>query len=86
MISMTRAMAREVGQYGICVNSVAPGFTLTEGRQVDPEYERRRNQQRCFQRSQVEEDVLGTVLFLASSESDFMTGQVLCIDGGSHFL
>ncbi len=86
VISMTRAMAREVGQYGICVNSVAPGFTLTEGRQVDPEYERRRNQQRCFQRSQVEEDVLGTVLFLASSESDFMTGQVLCIDGGSHFL
>ncbi|MFQ5539755.1 MAG: SDR family NAD(P)-dependent oxidoreductase, partial [Candidatus Binatia bacterium] len=47
VISMTRAMAREVGQYGICVNSVAPGFTLTEGRQVDPEYERRRNQQRC---------------------------------------
>ena len=86
VISMTRAMAREVGQYGICVNSVAPGFTLTEGRQVDPEYERRRTQQRCFQRSQVEEDVLGTVLFLASSESDFMTGQVLCIDGGSHFL
>ncbi|MEE9549369.1 MAG: 3-oxoacyl-ACP reductase family protein [Candidatus Binatia bacterium] len=86
VISMTRAMAREVGQYGICVNSVAPGFTLTEGRRVDPEYERRRNQQRCFQRSQVEEDVLGTVLFLASSESDFMTGQVLCIDGGSHFL
>ncbi len=86
VISMTRAMAREVGQYGICVNSIAPGFTLTEGRQVDPEYERRRNQQRCFQRSQVEEDVLGTVLFLASSESDFMTGQVLCIDGGSHFL
>ena len=86
VISMTRAMAREVGQYGICVNSVAPDFTLTEGRRVDPEYERRRNQQRCFQRSQVEEDVLGTVLFLASSESDFMTGQVLCIDGGSHFL
>ena len=86
VISMTRAMAREVGQYGICVNSVAPGFTLTEGRRVDPEYERRRNQQRCFQRSQVEEDVLGTVLFLASTESDFMTGQVLCIDGGSHFL
>ena len=86
VISMTRAMAREVGQYGICVNSVAPGFTLTEGRQVDPEYERRRNQQRCFQRSQVEDDVLGTVLFLASSESDFMTGQLLCIDGGTHFL
>lgn len=86
VISMTRAMARELGDYGICVNSVAPGFTLTEGRQVDPEYERRRNEQRCFKRSQVEADVVGTVLFLASSDSDFMTGQLLCIDGGTHFL
>ena len=79
-------MAREVGQYGICVNSVAPGFILTEGRQVDPEYERRRNQQRCFQRSQVEDEVWGTVLILATAESDCMTGQLLCIDGGTHFL
>lgn len=86
VISMTRAMARELGDYGICVNSVAPGFTLTEGRQVDLEYERRRNEQRCFKRSQVESDIVGTVLFLASSESDFMTGQLLAIDGGTHFL
>lgn len=86
VISMTRAMARELGDYGICVNSVAPGFTLTEGRQVDLEYERRRNEQRCFKRSQVEADIVGTVLFLASSEADFMTGQLLSIDGGTHFL
>lgn len=86
VISMTRAMARELGDHGICVNTVAPGFTLTEGREVDPEYEKRRNQQRCFKRSQVEADIVGTVLFLASSESDYMTGQLLCIDGGSHFL
>lgn len=86
VISMTRAMARELGDYGICVNTVAPGFTLTEGREVDPEYEKRRNQQRCFKRSQVEADIVGTVLFLASSESDYMTGQLLSIDGGTHFL
>lgn len=86
VISMTRAMARELGDHGICVNTVAPGFTLTEGREVDPEYEKRRNQQRCFKRSQVEADIVGTVLFLASSESDYMTGQLLCIDGGTHFL
>lgn len=86
VISMTRAMARELGDYGICVNTVAPGFTLTQGREVDPEYERRRNEQRCFKRSQVEADIVGTVLFLASSESDFMTGQLLCVDGGTHFL
>ena len=86
VISMTRAMARELGDYGICVNSVAPGFTLTEGRQVDPEYERKRNEQRCFKRSQVESDVVGTVLFLASPESDFITGQLLVVDGGTQFL
>ncbi len=86
VISMTRAMARELGDYGICVNSIAPGFVATEGRQVDPEYEKKRNELRCFKRSQVEADVVGTVLFLASSDSDFMTGQVLSIDGGTNFL
>ncbi len=86
VISMTRAMARELGDYNICVNTVAPGFTLTEGRKVDPEYERKRNEQRCFKRTQVETDVVGTVLFLASSDSDFMTGQLLSVDGGTHFL
>ena len=86
VISMTRAMARELGDFGICVNTVAPGFTLTEGRQVDPAYEQKRNEIRCFKRSQVEADVVGTVLFLASSESDFMTGQLLSVDGGTHFL
>lgn len=85
VISMTRAMARELGNYGICVNTVAPGFTVTEGREVDPEYERRRNDQRCFKRSQVEADIVGSVLFLASSESDFITGQILVVDGGTLF-
>jgi NAD(P)-dependent dehydrogenase (short-subunit alcohol dehydrogenase family) len=86
IISMTRAMARELGDYGICVNSVAPGFVVTEGREVDPEYERRRNERRCFKRTQVESDVVGTVLFLASADSDYMTGQLLSIDGGTQFL
>lgn len=85
VISMTRAMARELGDYGICVNTVAPGFIHTEGRQVDPEYERKRNEQRSFKRSQVEADVVGSVLFLASSDSDFMTGQLLVVDGGTIF-
>lgn len=85
VIAMTRAMAREVGDYKICVNTVAPGFVVTEGRQVDPEYERKRNEMRAFKRSQVEGDLVGTVLFLASPDSDFMTGQLLCVDGGSHF-
>jgi NAD(P)-dependent dehydrogenase (short-subunit alcohol dehydrogenase family) len=83
---MTRAMARELGDYNICVNTVSPGFVVTEGRQVDAEYERIRAQQRSIKRSQVEADLIGTVLFLASPDSDFMTGQLLNVDGGFHFV
>jgi len=86
IIAMTRAMARELGDDNICVNTVTPGFVVTEGRRVDPEYERVRAQQRSIKRSQVEGDLVGTVLFLASSESDFMTGQLLNVDGGFHFV
>lgn len=86
LIAMTRAMARELGDWNICVNTVSPGFVVTEGRQVDPEYEKIRAQQRSLKRSQVENDLVGTVLFLSSSESDFMTGQLLNVDGGFHFV
>ena len=86
LIAMTRAMAREVGDWNICVNTVSPGFVVTEGRQVDPEYEKIRAQQRSLKRSQVENDLVGTVLYLSSSESDFMTGQLLNVDGGYHFV
>jgi NAD(P)-dependent dehydrogenase (short-subunit alcohol dehydrogenase family) len=86
LIAMTRAMARELGDWNICVNTVSPGFVVTEGRQVDPEYEKIRAQQRSVKRSQVENDLVGTVLFLSSSESDFITGQLLNVDGGFHFI
>lgn len=86
IIAMTRAMARELGDWNICVNTVSPGFVVTEGRQVDPEYEKIRAQQRSLKRSQVENDLVGTVLYLASADSDFMTGQLLNVDGGYHFV
>src|SRR6266850_2292721 len=82
LIAMTRAMARELGDYNICVNTVSPGFVVTEGRQVDPAYEKVRAQQRSINRSQVETDLVGTVLFLSSPASDFMTGQLLNVGGG----
>jgi NAD(P)-dependent dehydrogenase (short-subunit alcohol dehydrogenase family) len=85
LIAMTRAMARELGDYNICVNTVTPGFVVTEGRQVDAAYEKVRAQQRSIKRTQVEADLVGTVLFLSSPESDFMTGQLLNVDGGFHF-
>ena len=40
LIAMTRAMARELGEYNICVNTVSPGCVVAEGRQVDPAYEK----------------------------------------------
>lgn len=86
LIAMTRAMARELGDWNVCVNTVSPGFVVTEGRKVDPEYEKIRAQQRSIKRSQVENDLVGTVLFLSSPESDFMTGQLLNVDGGFHFV
>jgi len=86
LIAMTRAMARELGPWNICVNAVSPGFVVTEGRHVDPEYEKVRAQQRSLKRSQVESDLVGTVLFLSSPESDFMTGQLLNVDGGFQFV
>ena len=71
LIAMTRAMARELGDYNICVNTVSPGFVVTEGRQVDPAYEKVRAQQRSIKRSQVETDLVGTVLFLSSPRKRF---------------
>lgn len=86
LIAMTRAMARELGDWNICVNTVSPGFVVTEGRKVDPAYEKARAQQRSIKRTQVENDLVGTVLYLSSPESDFMTGQLLNVDGGFHFV
>ena len=86
LIAMTRAMAKEVGDYNICVNTVSPGFVVTEGRPVDPQFSANRVATRALKRVQVENDLVGTVMFLASSESDFMTGQLLNVDGGAHFV
>src|SRR5580765_5066798 len=86
LIAMTRAMAKEVGDYNICVNTVSPGFVVTEGRPVDAAFNASRVANRALKRVQVENDLVGTVMFLASSESDFMTGQLLNVDGGAHFI
>ena len=86
IIAMTRAMARELGDHNICVNTVAPGFVETEGRHVEPAFSASRVANRSLKRVQVENDLVGTVLFLASPESDFMTGQLLNVDGGANFI
>ena len=87
IVALTRAMAREAGDNGISVNAIAPGFTISEavdGNPTFPEQSRRvAMDTRCFKRDQHPADLLGTIVFLASDDSDFITGQTLVVDGGS---
>ena len=87
IIAMTRAVAREVGSDGICVNCLAPGLTLSEGLSGNSAYSSDLFQQtidsRCLTRPQMPEDLTGIMAFLLSADSDFMTGQTVVVDGGS---
>jgi NAD(P)-dependent dehydrogenase (short-subunit alcohol dehydrogenase family) len=84
LVGMTRSMARELGGDGITVNSILPGATFTEieRKTVSPEQKQRIVAQQCIPRPEVPEDLVGTVLFLASEASAFVTGQGLTVDGG----
>jgi NAD(P)-dependent dehydrogenase (short-subunit alcohol dehydrogenase family) len=86
VVAMTRAMARELGEYGIRVNAIAPGLTLSEVVKGRNDYGALRAvniQGRCIKRDEEPDDLVGTVIFLASHDSDFMTGQTMLVDGGS---
>jgi len=85
IVGLTRSMARELGAYHINVNSIAPGSTLAE---ENPSAARIQNLERAaagrsIKRIQNPEDLVGTLIFLASSDSDFITGQTFVVDGGA---
>lgn len=85
VIGFTRALAREVGDDNICVNSIMPGLTISSANQegvMTAEQLADRRKKRAFHRDQYPADLVGTVLFLASDDSDFMTGQSISVDGG----
>jgi NAD(P)-dependent dehydrogenase (short-subunit alcohol dehydrogenase family) len=90
VIAMTRALARELGPDGIAVNAVAPGLIMSETVLANPDIAAFQREavlaSRALKREAVAEDVEGTVLFLASADSAFMTGQTLIVDGGSVFV
>ena len=89
VIGFTRALAREVGDDGIRVNTIAPGYTVTETLREKPqdpeEVIKAISASRCIKRAETPEDLTGTIVFLASDGSDFITWQTLIIDGGSVF-
>jgi NAD(P)-dependent dehydrogenase (short-subunit alcohol dehydrogenase family) len=87
IIGLTRALARELGDYNINVNTLAPGFTMTEaGHLLRAQGIGSKATGRCFKRDEQPEDVLGAMVFLCSEDSDFMTGQTVVVDGGGSFL
>jgi NAD(P)-dependent dehydrogenase (short-subunit alcohol dehydrogenase family) len=86
VIGLTRALAREVGNDGICVNAIAPGYTVTEVMKKESIHDEAFINavigNRCLKRQQVPEDATGTIVFLSSDDSDFITGQTIVVDGG----
>lgn len=86
IIGLTRSLSVELGQYNINVNSIAPGSTLSSGigdRETLAMSEKIA-QGRSLKRVEYPEDLVGAAVFFASSDSDFITGQTLLIDGGDY--
>ena len=90
VLAFTRGMARELGDYKINVNAIAPGFTHSEG---GDEFDRNKRfpsvpldeiqiPARCLKQPAYPEDLVGTAIFLASDDSRLITGQLILHDGG----
>ena len=91
--TFTRCMARELGQYNINVNSLAPGYTESDASMQIEKNKAIKGissaeivlQKRCLKRAAIPEDIVGSAIFLASDYSEFITGQLILCDGGASF-
>jgi NAD(P)-dependent dehydrogenase (short-subunit alcohol dehydrogenase family) len=87
VMSMTRSLAHELGADQITVNAVSPGYTLTGPNLANTAYLEKVRPEvlklRALKRDAFPDDVTGAVLFLASDEAKFITGQILAADGGA---
>ena len=87
VIALTRALSRELGELGICVNTLAPGLILSDSILENQAHLDSASESvlasRALRRHGYPNDLVGALLFLASSDSDFMTGQTIAVDGGS---
>ncbi|MEO0680213.1 MAG: SDR family oxidoreductase [Pseudomonadota bacterium] len=85
VIALTRCHGRELGDKNIQVNAIAPGLTESEGVRANDGFDMARAPTiatRSIKREMLPEDLLGSLLYLASSDSNFVTGQTLNVDGG----
>jgi NAD(P)-dependent dehydrogenase (short-subunit alcohol dehydrogenase family) len=89
IVSMTRTLATELGEHGILVKSVAPGFTLSDGVHNNPELANSVSgfsiRNRALKRDMLPNDVVGAVCFFAVPHASFITGQTLVVDGGAYY-
>ena len=86
VIALSRCAANELGEFGINVNTICPGLTLTEAstemKGQPPGLAEFVSSMSAMKKSQQPEDLVGGALFLASDESDFISGHLLVVDGG----
>ena len=84
VVALTRVMARQLGEFGINVNCMTPGSTMSEEKATEEILKRREGSvnKRAFKRVETPADIVGTAVFLASADSDFITGQLLVVEGG----